>query len=134
MLSQLMHHITHQDQPLTELLRGPQIDLVSVEVFNFNFRFFLPLLEEFIDSLVVTSRSPLTKFILDRSAQLQLEQDVMPQRRRNLIRFNDQRLNLILDLGDHSPFLRTLLLTLTFFLLQLLLLFQLSLQRDSFTF
>jgi hypothetical protein len=92
------------------------------------------LLEEFIDGLVVTSRGPLTEFILDRSAQLQLEQDVMPQRRRNLIRFNDQRLNLILDLSDHSPFLRTLLLTLTFFLLQLLLLFQLSLQRDSFTF
>ncbi len=117
-LSQLMLHISHQDQPLTELFRGPQIDLVSVEVFNFNFRFFLPLIEEFIDSKVVTSRSPLTKFILDRSAQLQLEQDVMPQRRRNLIRFNDQRLNLILYLGDHSPLLRTLLLTLTFFLLQ----------------
>ncbi len=125
MLSQLMHHITHQDQPLTELLRGPQIDLVSVEVFNFNFRFFLPLLEEFIDSLVVTSRTPLTKFILDRSAQLQLEQDVMPQRRRNLIRFNAQRLNLILNLVDNSPFLRTLLLLLMFFLLQLQLLCQL---------
>ena len=129
-----MLHISHQDQPLTELFRGPQIDLVSVEVFNFNFRFYLPFFEEFIDSLVVTSRSPLTKFILVRSAQLKIEQDVMPQRRRNLIRFNAQRLNLILNLVDNSPFLRTLLLTLAFLLLQLLLLLQLSLQRDSFTF
>jgi hypothetical protein len=120
-----MLHISHQDQPLTELFRGPQIDLVSVEVFNFNFRFYLPFFEEFIDSLVVTSRSPLTKFILVRSAQLKIEQDVMPQRRRNLIRFNAQRLNLILNLVDNSPFLRTLLLLLMFFLLQLQLLCQL---------
>jgi hypothetical protein len=61
MLSELSNHIPHLNQPFPELLRGPQVNLVFIVIFNFYLWLLLPLFKQFVHS------SPLAAepFVLD---------------------------------------------------------------------
>jgi hypothetical protein len=65
-LAILSDHIPHLDESLSELFRSPQVNLVCLEVFHFDFRLLLALLQHFINAALLSSKV----IILDRRSKL----------------------------------------------------------------
>jgi len=84
------------DESLSELFRGPQVNLASLKVLHFYFRLFFALLQHFINTCLLTSKV----VIFDRRSKLKFKQDVLSDRRSNLVGLNDQRLQILALLHD----------------------------------
>lgn len=126
MLSELSNHIPHLNQPFPELFRGPQVNLVFIVIFNFNLWLLLPLFKQFVHS------SPLAAepFVLDIWCKLKFKSYVLANAVSNLVRLNNQWLNLCLNRHNNVLFLSVLLLTLFLTLLEYFLLLKLLLKRS----